>query len=557
MSASFEDAAARKKQLEQKLRILRHKEQAKAYEDRCEWADALRLYTEILTEDPADEEAQDGARRMRESLIIRLYDEGSRLFEAEQWPQAVETFTQLLHQVEQSGQYDYQDARARLQQAQEKIAPPRPKFPMPFWAIGGGATIVLLVLIFIVALIILRPSSPSGGELAGAAIKTLTSTPDVHTPESATPNTYKPQNNPDTPTLPVATDTPAAELTIEPSQTLIPEPTDEPTIEPTSPPAVAPTSKSATGPTATPIAVSSPEPATTPTEAPTPTGKIAVPVYDTQNGTYHVYIARANDGWRPKLFLADSSQPAFSADGQWIIVRTWPSEIHHFGQRLVLFPSLNIEAGDERWMTLNLEDAHPSLRRGDNEIVFHTLRGGREQPDLFTLGAWEGAETSVDNQVLIGRGENPDWLGSKIVYYSPESPEGVYVRDSSGSSKQILNVFGVVVPAGAPDGDQVAVSLKKPDDYWHVYTLSAGQGEKSLKQLTHQTTNDQLPVWSPDGQFIAFVSNRNNHYAVWVMNADGSNQDELFRLNGPLDGTVSLAVDLSRGWSEERLSWAP
>ena len=34
---------------------------------------------------------------------------------------------------------------------------------------------------------------------------------------------------------------------------------------------------------------------------------------------------------------------------------------------------------------------------------------------------------------------------------------------------------------------------------------------------------DSNPVWSPDGTKIAFISNRDYHFAVWVMNADGSN----------------------------------
>ena len=30
------------------------------------------------------------------------------------------------------------------------------------------------------------------------------------------------------------------------------------------------------------------------------------------------------------------------------------------------------------------------------------------------------------------------------------------------------------------------------------------------------------PAWSPDGRKIAFVSNRDGSYGVYVMNADGS-----------------------------------
>jgi Tol biopolymer transport system component len=34
----------------------------------------------------------------------------------------------------------------------------------------------------------------------------------------------------------------------------------------------------------------------------------------------------------------------------------------------------------------------------------------------------------------------------------------------------------------------------------------------------------QVPIWSPDGRKIAFVSERNGHGDIYVMNPDGSGQ---------------------------------
>ena len=46
-------------------------------------------------------------------------------------------------------------------------------------------------------------------------------------------------------------------------------------------------------------------------------------------------------------------------------------------------------------------------------------------------------------------------------------------------------------------------------------------------RLTNNDANDRSPVWSPEGQFIAFTSNRDGNDEIYVMKADGSSQTRL------------------------------
>jgi Tol biopolymer transport system component len=43
-----------------------------------------------------------------------------------------------------------------------------------------------------------------------------------------------------------------------------------------------------------------------------------------------------------------------------------------------------------------------------------------------------------------------------------------------------------------------------------------------LRQLTSGPYNDRYPVWSPDGRFIAYVSDREGVESIWVIKADGT-----------------------------------
>jgi Tol biopolymer transport system component len=62
--------------------------------------------------------------------------------------------------------------------------------------------------------------------------------------------------------------------------------------------------------------------------------------------------------------------------------------------------------------------------------------------------------------------------------------------------------------------------------------------------------NNAAPAWSPDGRNIAFLTDRNGQWEIWIMNADGSNQRPMFP-NGALD---KLTFNYA-GVDERMISW--
>jgi dipeptidyl aminopeptidase/acylaminoacyl peptidase len=97
-------------------------------------------------------------------------------------------------------------------------------------------------------------------------------------------------------------------------------------------------------------------------------------------------------------------------------------------------------------------------------------------------------------------------------------PEDVYALASVGE------------PRLSPDGRQVAYVVNRIDGEANLYRASIWvaplDGSAEPKQLTHGERSDHVPRWSPDGRWLAFLSNRDGeekkaHDELYVLPADG------------------------------------
>ncbi|MDE2445725.1 MAG: Tol-Pal system protein TolB [Alphaproteobacteria bacterium] len=104
----------------------------------------------------------------------------------------------------------------------------------------------------------------------------------------------------------------------------------------------------------------------------------------------------------------------------------------------------------------------------------------------------------------------------------------VYLFNLDTGQKEIVGDFPNMsfAPRFSPDGQQVIMSLQSEDGiYSNIFAMDLRS--KRMRQITNVPAINTAPSYSPDGARITFESDRGGTQQVYVMNADGSNQQRI------------------------------
>ena len=181
-----------------------------------------------------------------------------------------------------------------------------------------------------------------------------------------------------------------------------------------------------------------------------------------------------------------------------------------------------------------------------NIILFQSDRFGLGASDKATTLSYnpateEVARINADWAMPMAREQlavSPNGEQVAIVKRDPNNLLQIFIRSNVYGSEKQLTTFAShgdgtrsYDPAWSPNGDWIAfVSTNSGND--EIYRITPDGA--LVEQLTNNTWEwDKHPTWSPDGSQIVFYSNRDtSRKQLWIMNADGSNQKLLLESEG-------------------------
>jgi Tol biopolymer transport system component len=167
------------------------------------------------------------------------------------------------------------------------------------------------------------------------------------------------------------------------------------------------------------------------------------------------------------------------------------------------------------------DDTQPAFSPDGEQIVF---RSGRDGGGIFVMGA-----TGENVRRLVDHGHNPAWSpdGEEVVYsegsFARPSERGQYpsplsvVKLATGETRQVTEA-DAVQPNWSPHGDRIAYWGIRGGGQRDIWTVGARGGQPVT--VTNDSALDWNPIWSPDGRYLYFASDRGGSMNLWRVPID-------------------------------------
>lgn len=183
------------------------------------------------------------------------------------------------------------------------------------------------------------------------------------------------------------------------------------------------------------------------------------------------------------------------------------------------------------------EESQPSFSPNGDRIAF---RSSREPAGIYVMEA-----TGENVRLVVPEGFHPSWSpdGKELVYSTvghdiPTTrttvPSAVWVVSLENGSKRLLTQADALQPSWSPNGQRIAYWFMPPNvGRSDIATIPSSGGEPVV--VTTDAATNWNPVWSPDGKFLYFASDRGGSMSFWRVAID----EETGRVSGEPEPVVT------------------
>lgn len=274
-----------------------------------------------------------------------------------------------------------------------------------------------------------------------------------------------------------------------------------------------------------------------------PDGKTVAFVSD-RDGNPEIYLQNIDGSGLRRLtnHPAHDEFPTFSPDGTQIAFNSNRDD-ENFGIYVMNTDGSGVKRLTN-WQTQ--EEIRPGCWSADgSQIVFVSDKDGKS--NIFTMETepFSPAQLLADGQRNL---TTPAYApsGSELLYVaeSDDKLAEMHIRElQTGSDRVLLQSDSAdMFPKFSPDGSWILFQNRVGGNA-EICRIRVSGGD--VVNLTNNATRDARPAWSPDGAKIVFSSNREGNYdvyALYTMNADGSDQHRIYYSN---------AISTDPSWSPD------
>ena len=106
-----------------------------------------------------------------------------------------------------------------------------------------------------------------------------------------------------------------------------------------------------------------------------------------------------------------------------------------------------------------------------------------------------------------------------------------YIPEKMPLTRLTFGDWDDITPAASPDGETIAFSSNR-GGFWDLYSLNLADGE--VRQLTDTPEYEGAPTWSPDGSFLAYEAYLEDNLEILIGPSDDPLQDAMRLTDSPV-----------------------